>query len=159
MLLVKEVSPAKTKQAKVKCNDEHVANPKRKKMHKKLRPQTLEKSRHLIVRHHNALPHLHLHNSVFQHSAKSLFDLWLFLLRWPHISQAFLDTSPPSRPLLLERTGQTQHRGLYPLLFSNACVGSLMSHRELTDMEDICETGPTVYSPYSRRLESLTIFR
>ena len=25
-------------------------------------------------------------------------------------------------------------------------------------MEDICETGPTVYSPYPRRLESLTVF-
>ena len=23
--------------------------------------------------------------SMFQHSAKPLFDLWLFLLRWPHI--------------------------------------------------------------------------
>ena len=36
---------------------------------------------------------------IFQHSAKSLFDLWLFLLRWPHTSQAFLETSPLSRPL------------------------------------------------------------
>ena len=25
------------------------------------------------------------------------------------------------------------------------------------NMEDICETGPTVYSPYPKRLESLTI--
>ena len=25
------------------------------------------------------------------------------------------------------------------------------------NIEDICETGPTVYSPYPRRLESLTI--
>ena len=25
------------------------------------------------------------------------------------------------------------------------------------NMEDICETAPTVYSPYPRRLESLTI--
>ena len=43
---------------------------------------------------------------MFQHSAKSLFDLWLFLLRWPHTPQDFLETSLPSRPLLLERTGQ-----------------------------------------------------
>ena len=34
---------------------------------------------------------------------------------------------------------------------------SLTSHRELMNIEDICETGPTVYSPYRRRLESLTI--
>ena len=32
------------------------------------------------------------------YSAKSLFDLWLFLLAWPHTPQAFLETSPPSRP-------------------------------------------------------------
>ena len=25
------------------------------------------------------------------------------------------------------------------------------------NIEDICETGPTVYSPYPRRLESITI--
>ena len=27
------------------------------------------------------------------------------------------------------------------------------------NIEDICETGPTVYSPYPRRLESLTILQ
>ena len=26
-------------------------------------------------------------------------------------------------------------------------------------MQDICETGPTVYSPYPRRIESLTIIK
>ena len=62
---------------------------------------------------------------MFPHSAKSLFDLWLFLLRWPHTPQAFLETSPPSRPLLLDRTGQPQHRGLYPLLFSNSNISKV----------------------------------
>ena len=40
---------------------------------------------------------------------------------------------------------------------TSCCVGSLASHIELINMEGICETGPTVYCPYSRRLESLTI--
>ena len=57
---------------------------------------------------------------MFQHSAKSLFDLWLFLLRWPHTPQAFSETLLPSRPLLLESTGQPQHQGLHPLLFPNS---------------------------------------
>ena len=39
----------------------------------------------------------------------------------------------------------------------NECVGSLTSHREIINMEDICEKGSTVYSPYMRRLESLII--
>ena len=37
------------------------------------------------------------------------------------------------------------------------CVGSLTSHKELMNMDDIWEMGPTVSSPYPRRLESLTI--
>ena len=37
------------------------------------------------------------------------------------------------------------------------CVGSLTFHRELLNTEDMCETGPTISSPYPRRLESLTI--
>ena len=39
---------------------------------------------------------------------------WLLLLRWLHTPQDVLETSPPSRPLLLERTGH------HPLLFSNS---------------------------------------
>ena len=37
-------------------------------------------------------------------------------------------------------------------------MGSLTSHIELINKEGICETGPTVYSPYPRRLESLIIY-
>ena len=37
------------------------------------------------------------------------------------------------------------------------CVGYLTSNMELMDMEGICTMGPKVYSPYPRRLESLTI--
>ena len=34
------------------------------------------------------------------------------------------------------------------LYSSGKCVGSLTSNRELINMYDICEMGPTVYSPY-----------
>ena len=36
-------------------------------------------------------------------------------------------------------------------------IKKIIEHIELTNMEGICETGPTAYSPYPRRLESLTI--
>ena len=38
----------------------------------------------------------------------------------------------------------------------NKCLGSFTSHRIVWTVKG-CETGPTVYSPYPRRLESLTI--
>ena len=56
--------------------------------------------------------------------------------------------SLPSRPLVLERTGQPQHRGLIPPTLLEECVGSVTSHRELMNVEGICETEPTVYSPF-----------
>ena len=43
-----------------------------------------------------------------------------------------------------------------PTLYEQ-CVGSLTSHRVITNKG--CETGPTVYRPYPRRLERLTICR
>ena len=46
---------------------------------------------------------------------------------------------------------------LCPTLFVQ-CVGSFMSHRIVNIMKS-CETGPTVYLPYLRRLESLAICR
>ena len=58
-------------------------------------------------------------------------------------------------PIYSERTATTPGTSSPTLL--EYCVGSLTSHRELMNMEDICETGPTVYSPYPRRLESLII--
>ena len=47
-------------------------------------------------------------------------------------------------------------RQLLPLLFSNS-VWVLLRPTEL--IVKSCETGPTVYRPYPRRLESLTICR
>ena len=45
----------------------------------------------------------------------------------------------------------------YPTLYEE-CVGSLTSHRFITCAR-ACEMGPTVYRPYPRRLESLTVCR
>ena len=38
-----------------------------------------------------------------------------------------------------------KHRELHPLLFSKSVWATLTSHRELINIEDICETRPTVY--------------
>ena len=81
------------------------------------------------------------------------------MLRWPHTPQAFLETSPPSRPLPSagkNRTATTPGTSSPTLL--EQCVGSLTSHGELMNIEGICETGPMVYSPYPIRLESLSTF-
>ena len=50
-----------------------------------------------------------------------------------------------------------QHRELRPLLFSNS-VWVLQRPTELY-VSKVCETGPPVYRPYPRRLESLIICR
>ena len=61
--------------------------------------------------------------------------------------------------ILIYRTyhqvSRPQHRKLRPLLLQ--CVGSLTSHKVI--MNKGCETGPTIYRPYPRRLDSLTICR
>ena len=44
-----------------------------------------------------------------------------------------------------------------PTLYEE-CEGSLTSHRFITRAR-ACEMGPTVYRPYPKRLESLTICR
>ena len=56
-------------------------------------------------------------------------------------------------PFPYERPPQ---RGLRPPLFANS-VCYLMSHR--IDLYKGCETGPTIYRPYPRRLGSLTVCR
>ena len=61
----------------------------------------------------------------------------------------------PTPPIPLQRKATTPGTSC-PTLFEQ-CVGSLTSHIELINMEGICETQPTVYSPYPRRLESVTI--
>ena len=56
------------------------------------------------------------------------------------------------------RQGQTTTPGTTgPTLFDK-CVGSLMPRADYVTLK-MQETGPTVYSPYPRRLERLTISR
>ena len=52
--------------------------------------------------------------------------------------------------------GCRQHRGLRPLLFSTSGVGCFPQE---PDKCKCCETGPTVFCPYPRRLESQTVYR
>ena len=49
---------------------------------------------------------------MFQHSAMALFDLWLFLLRWRHTPQAFLEKSLTKPASFAEENRTTGHRGL-----------------------------------------------
>ena len=63
----------------------------------------------------------------------------------------------PSLPNPTTRKGWPHHRGLRPLLFSNSDVGSFTSHNNKKGK--VLWTGPTVFRPYPRRLESLTICR
>ena len=60
---------------------------------------------------------------------------------------------PISQPL---KVGHTTG-GIQSLLSSNSDVGSFTSTRR--NNWKCCETGPTVFRPYPRRLESLTIYR
>ena len=63
----------------------------------------------------------------------------------------------PSQPMMSDDVSdkdRPQHRELCPLLFSNS-VWVLLCPTELY-VDKVCETGPLVYHPYLRRLESLT---
>ena len=58
-------------------------------------------------------------------------------------------------PSTLMNEMRPDHNTICPTL-CDKCVGSFTSHRVVWTVKG-CETGPTVYSPYPRRHESLTI--
>ena len=95
-------------------------------------------------------------------SKKVQLQLYLFILRKYQLKVfkcALQQISPypfPTHPIP-QRTTATP--GTSCPTFLKECAGSLTSHIEVMDMESICETGPPFYSPYPRRLESLTICR
>ena len=63
----------------------------------------------------------------------------------------------PSLPNPTTCKGWPHHQGLQPLLFSNSDVGSFTFHKNKS--VKVLWDGPTVFCPYPRRLESLTICR
>ena len=62
---------------------------------------------------------------------------------------------PPYTSVKVRKTKCTTPGTTCPTLYEE-CVGSLTSYRFITGAR-ACETGPTVYRPYPRRLESLTV--
>ena len=62
----------------------------------------------------------------------------------------------PLNPSMSVKDRRPDHNtGNYVPFSCEQCVGSLTSHKVI--MNKGCETGPTIYRPYPRRLESLTI--
>ena len=91
---------------------------------------------------------------------QSPFDVWLFLLRWPHTPQAFLETSPLGWHTSAGENALTEdsHKNGNFFPYSSRIVCGFFNVSQRTYKHGrYCETGPTVYSPYPRRLESLTI--
>ena len=62
----------------------------------------------------------------------------------------------PRNPSMNVKNRRPDHNtGNYVPYSCEQCVGSLTSHKVI--MNKGCETGPTIYRPYPRRLDSLTI--
>ena len=112
-------------------------------------------------------------NSYIPHISPSLMAVYNSIL-WGEIGrqhvkgasgsryQSILDlTHPPTHPLnprmnVKDRRSDHNTRNYVPYSCEQ-CVGSLLSHKVI--MNKGCETGPTIYLPYPRRLDSLTICR
>ena len=64
----------------------------------------------------------------------------------------------PLNPSMSVKDRRADHNtGNYVPYSCEQCVGSLTSHKVI--MNKGCETGPTIYRPYPRRLESLTVLQ
>ena len=61
-------------------------------------------------------------------------------------------------PYMGVKVSQTTKPGTTCPTLYEECVGALTSHRFITCAR-ACKTGPMVYRPYPRRLESLTVWR
>ena len=80
----------------------------------------------------------------------SFFTCGCFCVRGLIHHKPFLETSRQAGHILLEGRTATTPGTSRPTLYEQCVGGNFKLGR-------YCETGPTVYSPYPRRLESLTI--
>ena len=69
----------------------------------------------------------------------------------------FLFSQASERPKSLIRESEWLRTATTLLFLFLHLIKQVKLNIELINIEGICETGPTVYSPYPRRLESLTI--
>ena len=90
--------------------------------------------------------------SLFGHGALYRFFLVFYFYFYYITSQSLYSITRRIRISRLTTTPGSTTPTLY-----EQCVGSLTSHS--INIGKDCETGPTVFRPYPRRLESLTICR
>ena len=102
-----------------------------------------------------------VHQTAYIITVIMFIYLFIYQLFWTQASPEGMCTNGtqvpcevPSLPNPTTRKGWPHHRSLRPLLFSKSDVGSFTSHKNKAG-KVLC----TVFRPYPRRLESLTICR
>ena len=88
------------------------------------------------------------HGGLHFYGVRYDFSMWRRL--WQPLS-VHIRSHPPTRLTQDHNTGNCVPYSC------EQCVGSLTSHKVIINKG--CETGPTIYRPYPRRLERLTICR